>query len=134
MPRVKRGTVTHRRHAAVLERASGFRTGRSTQFRRASEALLKADQFAYRDRRTKKRDLRRGWIVRINAAVREHGLSYGRFIDGLTKAGIEVDRKVMSEMAISQPEAFGSLVAASKKALSYLKDAGTTNEFESAVK
>ena len=75
MSRVKRGTTTHKRHAALLERAKGLRTGRSTLFRRASEALLKAGQFAYRDRRTKKRDLRRGWIVRINAAAREHGIT-----------------------------------------------------------
>jgi large subunit ribosomal protein L20 len=89
-------------------------------------------QYAYRDRKVRKRNFRALWIQRINAAVREHGLTYGRFIDGLTKAGIEVDRKVLSDMAIHDAEAFGVLVAASKKALEYLKDA-TPNEFESAV-
>ena len=90
-------------------------------------------QYATRDRKVKKRNFRALWIQRINAAVRDHGLTYGRFIDGLTKAGIEVDRKVLSDMAIQQPDAFGVLVAASKKALAYLKETGTTNEFESAV-
>src|SRR3982751_5984938 len=134
MSRVKRGVTAHARHKKILKAAEGFYGRRKNTIRAAKPAVDKAGQYAYRDRRNKKRSFRALWIQRINAAVREHGLSYGRFIDGLTKAGIEVDRKVMSEMAISQPEAFGSLVAASKKALSYLKDAGTTNEFESAVK
>ena len=80
-----------------------------------------------------KRNFRALWVQRINAAVREHGLTYGRFIDGLNKAGIEVDRKVLSDMAIHEPEAFASLVAAAKKGLEYLKKEGTANEFESAV-
>ncbi|MFN3508882.1 MAG: 50S ribosomal protein L20, partial [Allorhizobium sp.] len=91
-------------------------------------------QFAYRDRKNNKRNFRALWIQRINAAVREFGLTYGRFIDGLNKAGIEVDRKVLSDLAIHEPAAFAKLVDASKKALAYLKDAGTANEFESAVK
>ena len=134
MARVKRGVTSHAKHKKVLEQAKGFRGRRKNTIRTALAAVDRSKQYATRDRRTKKRNFRALWIQRINAAVREHGLTYGRFIDGLTKAGIEVDRKVMSEMAISQPEAFGSLVEASKKALSYLKDAGTTNEFESAVK
>ena len=134
MSRVKRGVTAHARHKKVLKAAEGFYGRRKSSITVAKAAVDKAGQYAYRDRRAKKRNFRALWIQRINAAVREHGLTYGRFIDGLNKAGIEVDRKVMSEMAISQPEAFGSLVAASKKALAYLKDAGTTNEFESAVK
>jgi len=134
MARVKRGVTTHAKHKRILEDAKGYYGRRKNTIRIARQAVEKAGQYAYRDRKVKKRNFRALWIQRINAAVREHGLTYGRFIDGLTKAGIEVDRKVMSEMAISQPEAFGSLVAASKKALAYLKDAGTTNEFESAVK
>ena len=134
MARVKRGTTTRAKHNRILDAAKGYYGRRKNTIRIARQAVEKAGQYAYRDRKVKKRNFRALWIQRINAAVREHGLTYGRFIDGLNKAGIEVDRKVMSEMAISQPEAFGSLVAASKKALAYLKDAGTTNEFESAVK
>ena len=110
MPRVKRGTTTHRRHASLLERAKGFRTGRSTLFKRASEALLQAGQFAYRDRRTKKRDLRRGWIVRINAAVRQHGMTYSEFMASLSKSGIMVNRKMLAEMALQEPAALEAMV------------------------
>jgi large subunit ribosomal protein L20 len=94
----------------------------------------RSKQYAYRDRKVNKRNFRALWIQRINAAVREFGLTYGRFIDGLNKAGIEVDRKVLSDMAIHEPAAFGVLVETAKKALEYLKEAGTTNEFETAVK
>jgi large subunit ribosomal protein L20 len=134
MSRVKRGVTSSAKHKKVLKAAKGFYGRRKNTIRTAKAAVDRSMQYATRDRKVKKRSFRGLWIQRINAAVREHGLTYGRFIDGLTKAGIEVDRKVMSEMAISQPEAFGLLVAASKKALDYLKDAGTTNEFESAVK
>ena len=134
MSRVKRGVTAHARHKKVLKAASGFYGRRKNTIRTAKAAVDKAGQYAYRDRRVKKRNFRALWIQRINAAVREHGLTYGRFIDGLTKAGIEVDRKVLSDMAIHETEAFGALVAAAKKALEYLKDAGTTNEFESAVR
>ena len=134
MARVKSGKVTHARHRKVIKQAAGYYSARSRNFRTATQAVDKANQYATRDRKNRKRNFRALWVQRINAAVREHGLTYGRFIDGLNKAGIEVDRKVMSEMAISQSEAFGALVAASKKALAYLKEAGTTNEFESAVK
>jgi large subunit ribosomal protein L20 len=110
MPRVKRGTTTHKRHASLLERAKGFRTGRHTLFKRASEALLQAGQFAYRDRRNKKRDLRRGWIVRINAAVRAHGMTYSEFMAALAKSGIMVNRKMLAEMALQEPAALEGLV------------------------
>ena len=133
MSRVKRGVTAHARHKKVLKLAKGY-VGRSNNaYRPALERVEKALQYAYRDRRVKKREFRGLWIQRINAAVREHGLTYGRFIDGLNKAGIEVDRKVLSDMAIHETAAFGALVAAAKKALEYLKDAGTKNEFETAV-
>ena len=134
MARVKRGVTSHAKHKKVLKAAKGFYGRRKNTIRTAKAAVDRSMQYATRDRKVKKRNFRALWIQRINAAVREHGLTYGRFIDGLSKAGIEVDRKVMSEMAISQPEAFGALVAAAKKNLSYLKEKGTTNEFESAVK
>jgi large subunit ribosomal protein L20 len=133
MARVKRGVTSHAKHKKVLKAAKGFYGRRKNTIRTAKAAVDRSMQYATRDRKVKKRNFRALWIQRINAAVREHGLTYGRFIDGLSKAGIEVDRKVMSEMAISQPEAFGALVAAAKKNLSYLKEKGTTNEFESAV-
>jgi len=110
MPRVKRGVTTHKRHAYLLERAKGFRNGRRTLVKRATEALLKAGQFAYRDRRTKKRDLRAGWIVRINAAVRVHGMSYSTFMSKLKASGLELDRKVLADMALNHPEAFKGVV------------------------
>ena len=96
MARVKRGTTTHARHKKVLEQSKGFRGRTSTTFRAAKQRLEKSLQYAYRDRRNKKRDFRGLWIQRINAAVREHGLTYSRFIDGLKKAGIEIDRKVLA--------------------------------------
>ena len=132
MARVKRGVTAHARHKKVVEQAKGYYGRRKNTIRVARQAVEKAGQYAYRDRKAKKRNFRALWIQRINAAVREHGLTYGRFIDGLTKSGIEVDRKVLSDMAIHDAEAFGVLIAASKKALEYLKDS-TPNEFESAV-
>jgi large subunit ribosomal protein L20 len=111
MPRVKRGTTTHKRHAALLERAKGFRNGRRKLFKRANEAVLKAGQYAYRDRRTKKRVLRGGWIIQINAAVRQHGLSYSKFMSLATKAGVTLNRKVLSDMAVNEPAAFEAIVA-----------------------
>ena len=112
MSRVKRGTTTHKRHAAVLERAKGFRTGRSKLYRRASEAVLKAGQFAYRDRRTKKRDLRRGWIVRINAAAREHGITYSVLMNKMRLAEIGLDRKTLADLALNEPAAFETALKA----------------------
>lgn len=110
MPRVKRGVTTHKRHQNLLKRAKGFRNGRRTLVKRATEALLKAGQFAYRDRRTKKRDLRSGWIVRINAAVRPHGLSYSQFMKKLKDANVAVDRKMLSELALHDLPALESLI------------------------
>jgi large subunit ribosomal protein L20 len=133
MARVKRGVTAHAKHKKVLKKAKGFYGRRKNTIRAAKAAVDKSMQYAYRDRKVRKRNFRALWVQRINAAVREHGITYGRFIDGLTKSGIEVDRKVLSDMAIHDAEAFGVLIAASKKALEYLKDA-TPNEFESAVK
>ena len=133
MSRVKRGVTAHAKHKKVLKKAKGFYGRRKNTIRTAKSAVDKSMQYAYRDRKTRKRDFRSLWILRINAAVREHGLTYGRFIDGLNKAGIEVDRKVLSDMAIHEAEAFGALVQAAKEALAYLKDT-TPNAFESAVK
>jgi large subunit ribosomal protein L20 len=110
MPRVKRGTTTHKRHKSLLERAKGFRNGRRKLVKRATEALLKAGQFAYRDRRTKKRDMRRSWIVRINAAVRPHGISYSQFIAKLKEQNIDINRKVLSDMALNDLNALESLI------------------------
>lgn len=133
MARVKRGVTAHAKHKKVLKKAKGFYGRRKNTIRTAKAAVDKSMQYAYRDRKARKRDFRSLWIQRINAAVREHGLTYGRFIDGLNKAGIEVDRKVLSDMAIHEAEAFGALVVAAKEALAYLKDT-TPNAFESAVK
>ena len=134
MARVKRGVTSRAKHTKTLKAAKGFYGRRKNTIRAAKAAVDRSRQFATRDRRVKKRNFRALWIQRINAAVREFGLTYGRFIDGLNKAGIEVDRKVLSDMAIHEPAAFGALVEASKKALAYLKEAGTANEFESAVR
>jgi len=130
--RVKRGTTGHAKHKKVLKAAKGFYGRRKNTIRIAKQAVEKSLQYAYRDRKARKRNFRALWIQRINAAVREHGLTYGRFVDGLNKAGIEIDRKVLSDMAIHEPQAFAALVAKSKTALEYLKDT-TPNAFESAV-
>ncbi len=130
--RVKRGTVGHAKHKKVLKAASGFYGRRKNTIRIAKQAVEKSMQYAYRDRKVRKRSFRALWIQRINAAVHEHGLTYGRFIDGLNKAGIEIDRKVLSDMAIHEPQAFAALVAKAKVALEYLKNT-TPNAFESAV-
>ena len=121
MSRVKRGVTAHARHKKVLKQAEGFYGRRKNTIRTAKAAVDKAGQYAYRDRRVKKRNFRALWIQRINAAVREHGLTYGRFIDGLSKAEVAVDRKVLSDLAITQPEAFAALVAKAKEALAYLE-------------
>ena len=110
MSRVKRGIMTHKRHAKLLELAKGYRTGRHSLFKRASEAVLKAGQFAYRDRRTKKRDMRRSWIVRINAAVRLHGMTYSSFMAALKKADITLNRHMLSQMALNDEASLQALV------------------------
>ncbi|MGO9848773.1 MAG: 50S ribosomal protein L20 [Methylocella sp.] len=110
MARVKRGVTSHAKHKKTLAAAKGFYGRRKNTIRAAKAAVDRSMQYATRDRRAKKRVFRALWIQRLNAAVREHGLTYSRFIDGLTKAGIEIDRKVLSELAISQPEAFKAVV------------------------
>jgi large subunit ribosomal protein L20 len=132
MARVKRGVTSHAKHKKVLKQAEGFRGRRKNTIRAAKAAVDHSKQYAYRDRKNKKRNFRALWVQRINAAAREHGLTYARLIDGLTKAGIAVDRKVMSDIAIHDNAAFAVLVAQSKKALEYLKNT-TPNAFEAAV-
>lgn len=117
MVRVKRGTVARRRHNKVLKQAKGFRGTRSRLFKNANEAVMRSLTSQYRDRRNRKRDMRRLWIVRINAGARQHGLPYGRFIEGLTKAGVEVDRKMLADLAVHDSAAFGRLVEVAKQAL-----------------
>ncbi|MTI17235.1 50S ribosomal protein L20 [Rhodobacteraceae bacterium RKSG542] len=117
MSRVKRGVTAHARHKKVLKAAKGYYGRRKNTIRTAKQAVEKAAQYAYRDRKARKRNFRALWIQRINAAVREHGMTYGRFIDGLNKAGIEVDRKVLSDIAINQPEAFKALVEKAQAAV-----------------
>lgn len=117
MSRVKRGVTTHARHKKIIKLAKGYRGRANNCFKIAIEKVEKALQYAYRDRRTKKRDFRALWIQRINAAVREHGLVYSRFVNGLELAGIEMDRKVLSDLAIKEPAAFKAVVDQVKKAL-----------------
>jgi large subunit ribosomal protein L20 len=117
MSRVKRGVTSHAKHKKVLKRAKGFYGRRKNTIRTAKAAVDKAAQYAFRDRKNRKRSFRALWIQRINAAVREHGLTYGRFIDGLGKAGIDIDRKVLSELAISEPASFKALVEKATGAL-----------------
>ncbi|MGB5092456.1 MAG: 50S ribosomal protein L20 [Parvibaculum sp.] len=117
MSRVKRGVTTHARHRKIIKKAKGYYGRRKNTFRIANQAVEKAGQYAYRDRRARKRNFRALWIQRINAGVREHGLTYSRFIDGLSRAGIEVDRKVLSDLAIHEPEAFKVLVDQAQGAL-----------------
>ncbi len=117
MARVKRGTTTHARHKKVLEQSKGFVGRSSTNYRIARERLEKSLQYAYRDRRNKKRDFRGLWIQRINAATREHGLIYSKFIAGLKLAGIEMDRKVLAAIAYDDPESFKAIVEKVQAAL-----------------
>jgi large subunit ribosomal protein L20 len=112
--RVKRGVVARRKHRAVLRRTRGLRGARRLLFKPANEALLHAQAYAFRDRRQRKRDLRRLWIVRINAAVRRSGLSYNRFVQGLRRAGVEIDRKVLADLAVRDTGAFARLVEVAK--------------------
>ncbi|EAL7136348.1 50S ribosomal protein L20 [Campylobacter jejuni] len=117
MARVKTGVVRRRRHKKVLKLARGFYSGRRKHFRKAKEQLERSLVYAYRDRRRKKRDFRRLWIVRINAACRLNDLSYSRFINGLKKAGIELDRKILADLAMNDAVAFAKIAEAAKKAL-----------------
>ena len=117
MSRVKRSTKAKARRKKVLKRAKGFRGGQSKLFRTAVERVNRALQFAYRDRRVKKRDFRALWISRIGAATRVHGLSYSKFIDGLKKANVALDRKVLSDLAIKSPDTFAKIVEVAKSKL-----------------
>jgi large subunit ribosomal protein L20 len=117
MSRVKRGVAGRRRHKKIIELAKGHKGQRHRLFRRANESVLHALEYSTRDRYDRKGQFRRLWITRINAAVREHGLSYSQFIHGLNLAGVEVDRKVMADLAVRDAAAFGSLAAAAKAAL-----------------
>jgi len=117
MARVKRGVIARKRHNKVLKQAKGYYGARRKVFRVAKQAVYKAGQYAYRDRRQKKRQFRRLWIARINAAARSNGMTYSRFISGLNKAGIEVDRKVLSDIAIHDAPAFSAMVEKAKAAL-----------------
>ncbi|HZP92305.1 MAG TPA: 50S ribosomal protein L20 [Burkholderiales bacterium] len=117
MPRVKRGVTARARHKKVLQQAKGFRGRRKNVYRVAKQAVMKAGQYAYRDRRAKKREFRVLWVVRINAAAREFGLSYSRLINGLKKAAIEVDRKVLADLAVFDKAAFAKIAAQAKASL-----------------
>ena len=116
MTRVKRSVNARKKRRATLERAKGFRGEASSNYKRAKEAVMKADSYAYRDRRNRKRDFRRLWIVRINAAAREHGLSYSAFIQGLDAAGVTLDRKMLADLAAREPKAFAVLAEQAKAA------------------
>ena len=118
MARVKRGVTTHARHKKVLKLAKGYRGRAATSFRVAIEKVEKALQYAYRDRRNRKRTFRALWIQRINAGAREHGLTYSQFMDGMSKAGIELDRKILSDLAAREPDAFEVAGRAGAQALS----------------
>ena len=117
MPRVKRGVIAHARHKKVLKQAKGYYGARSKVYRVAKQAVIKAGQYAYRDRRQKKRDFRALWIVRINAGAHENGLSYSRLIAGLKKATIEIDRKVLADLAVNEKAAFAAIVEKAKATL-----------------
>ena len=117
MARVKRGVTTHARHKKLLKLAKGYRGRSSNVYSAALQRVEKGLQYAYRDRRARKRAFRGLWIQRINAATREHGLTYSQFMNGLKKAGIELDRKVLSDLAVHEPDAFGALVAQAEAAL-----------------
>ncbi|MEJ2516175.1 MAG: 50S ribosomal protein L20 [Gammaproteobacteria bacterium] len=117
MARVKRGVTAKQRHKKILKKAKGHYGARRKSFRVAKQSVTKAGQYAYRDRRNRKREFRSLWIVRINAAARSHGLSFSRLMDGLKKAGVELDRKVLADMAVFQPEAFGAVAEQAKAAL-----------------
>ena len=118
MPRVKRGVTARNRHKKVLAEAKGYYGARSRVYRVAKQAVIKAGQYAYRDRRQRKRQFRALWIARINAAARENGLSYSRFINGLTRSGVEIDRKVLADLAVSDKAAFAAIAAQATAALS----------------
>jgi len=118
MARVKRGVVAGRRHKKILKKAKGYYNARRKVFRAAKQAVIKAGQYAYRDRRQKKREFRALWIARINAAARVHGLSYSKLINGLGKAGLAIDRKMLADLAVNDAAAFGAIAEKAKAELS----------------
>jgi len=130
MARVKRGVTTHARHKKVIDQAKGYRGRNKNVYRAAVERVEKGLEYAYRDRRARKRSFRGLWIQRINAGVREHGLTYSQFINGMKRAGVELDRKVLSDLAVREPEAFKSLVDQAKAAL---ESAGTSADAKPAA-
>lgn len=115
MPRVKKGVTAHKRHKKILKLAKGYFGAKSKLFRPANEQVLKSLSYAYRDRRAKKRDFRKLWIARINAAARINGISYSRLINGLKMAGIDINRKILADLAVSDEKAFGKLVEVAKQ-------------------
>jgi large subunit ribosomal protein L20 len=117
MARVKRGVTARARHNKVLGKAKGYYNARRKIYRAAKQAVIKAGQYAYRDRRAKKREFRALWIARINAAARLHGLNYSRLIDGLNRAGVEIDRKMLADLAVHDADAFGAIAQQAKTAL-----------------
>ena len=117
MARVKRGVTSHARHKKVIKAAKGYYGRRKNTIRVAKQAVERAGQYAYRDRKTRKRNFRSLWIQRINAASREHGITYGRFINGLNKSGVEIDRKILADIAVNNPSAFKNLVEKAQSAL-----------------
>ena len=117
MARVKRGVTSHARHKKVIKAAKGYYGRRKNTIRVAKQAVERAGQYAYRDRKTRKRNFRSLWIQRINAASREHGITYGRFINGLNKSGVEIDRKILADIAVNNPSAFKNLVEKAQTAL-----------------
>src|ERR671912_904701 len=133
MARIKRGVVAKARHKKVLALAKGYRGRNNNTFKMALQRVEKGLQYAYRDRRNRKRNFRALWIQRINAAARAEGITYGRLIDGLAKAGVEVDRKVLADLAVREPDAFSALARQAKEALAYLQ-ALTPNEYAGAVR
>ncbi|MDI9602146.1 MAG: 50S ribosomal protein L20 [Armatimonadota bacterium] len=117
MPRVKRGVAAHQRHRKVIKLAKGYWGRRHSLYKTANEAVMHAGQYAYRDRRQRKRDFRRLWITRISAACQQQGLRYSQFIAGLRKAGVELDRKVLADIAVREPDAFADIVSKARQAL-----------------
>lgn len=115
MPRVKRGVVAHRKHKKLLKQASGFRGRRKNVYRVAKQAVMRAGQYAYRDRRRRKRDFRALWIARVNAAARARGMTYSQFMGGLRRAGVAINRKILSDLAVSGETAFAELTALAQK-------------------
>ena len=122
MPRVKGGTTTRHRHKKVLKLTKGHRATKRSLYRRAHESMLKSLSYSYQHRRERKGDMRRLWITRINAAARLNGLSYSRFVEGLSKAGVSLDRKILAELAVTDPSAFAQLVAVAKENIQQVND------------